>query len=505
MLFFDLFKNRAYRTYLNFSTKKNLYFGAVENFARGFFLTLFTKPRYIEGIKMFLPPYKTKMVEPIRELAKEERIKKIRKAGYNLFFLKSDDVTIDLLTDSGTGAMSENQWAALMQADESYAGSTSFARLEKAIKDILGFPYVIPAHQGRGAESVFNKVIVKDGDVVIGNSPFDTTRAHIENRGGKIIDCTTKEAWSSGSLFGFKGNVDLIKLEKVLKRYKNKVAYILLTITCNSVGGQPVSLQNIKAAAALSKRYKVPLFYDIARFAENSFFIKERERKHKNWSIKEIVRETMRYADGVLMSAKKDAIANMGGFIAVRSKELYDKLAPQAVLLEGFLNYGGMSGRDMETVGRGLYEGIEESYLRYRTEQTKYLGESLHKLGVPLIRPIGGHAVFVDAGKLLAHIPWQKFPAQALAVALYIEGGIRGVEVGSIMEGRDPKTGEQRKARQELLRLAIPRRVYSQEHLDYVIEVFKKILKNKNQIRGVRFRYEVPILRHFSSRFYLWT
>ena len=450
-----------------------------------------------------LPPYKTKMVEAVKTLTKKERIRKIRKAGYNLFFLKSEDVAVDLLTDSGTGAMSQEQWAALMRADESYAGSSSFLRLEKTIQKILGFPFVIPAHQGRGAESVFNKILVKAGDIITGNSPFDTTRAHIENRGGKIIDCTCKDAFSSKNLFEFKGHVDLKKLEKTLKRYRNKIAYVLLTITCNSVGGQPVSLENIKAVSKLCRQYKTPLFFDIARFAENSYFIKERKRKYKNWPIKEIVKETMKCADGVLMSAKKDALANMGGFIAVRNKELYEKLAPQAILMEGFLNYGGMSGRDMETVAQGLYEGIDENYLRYRTEQTKYLGESLHTLGVPVIRPIGGHAVYVIADKFLPHISWNQFPAQALAIALYIESGIRGVEIGSIMEGRDPQTGENRKARQEFLRLAIPRRVYTKEHLDYVIEIFKTLINNKNKIRGVKFKYESPILRHFSSRFSL--
>ncbi len=452
---------------------------------------------------MGLPPYKIKMVEQIKLLSKETRTRKIRKAGYNLFFLNSDDVAVDLLTDSGTGAMSENQWAALMQGDESYAGSTSFGRFKKAVQKILGFPYVIPAHQGRGAESVFNRVLVKDGDIITGNTPFDTTRAHIENRGGKIIDAVCKEAFSSKSLFEFKGNVDLKKLERILKKYKNKVAYVLLTITCNSVGGQPVSLENIKATAQLCRKYKILLFYDIARFAENSFFIKKREKKYRNWQIKNIVAETMKYADGVLMSAKKDAIANMGGFIAVRKSELYEKLAPHAILLEGFLNYGGMSGRDMETVAQGLYEGIDEDYLRYRTGQVKYLGEALHNLGVPVIRPIGGHAVYVNAGLLLPHIPWNRFPAQALAIALYIEGGVRGVEVGSVMEGRDPQTKENRQARQELLRLAIPRRVYFKEHLDYIIEVFKKVLATKRKIHGVRFRCEAPILRHFSSKFKL--
>lgn len=452
---------------------------------------------------MNFPPYKTKMIEPIRLLTREERVRKIRKAGYNLFFLNSEDVTIDLLTDSGTGAMSEDQWAALMQGDESYAGSTSFRRFQKAIQKILEFPYVIPAHQGRGAESVFNRVLVKEDSIVVGNSPFDTTRSHIENRGGAIIDVTCREAHDSKSAYEFKGNIDLKKFEKTLKRFQKKIAYALLTITCNSVGGQPVSLENIKAVAKIAKKYRVPFFYDIARFAENSFFIKEREKKYKNWEIKDIVLETMKYADGVLMSAKKDAIANMGGFIAVRSEKLYQELAPYAILLEGFLNYGGMSGRDMETVAQGLYEGIDENYLRYRIGQTKYLGEALHNLGVPVIQPIGGHAVYVDAGAFLPHIPHNKFPGQALAIALYIESGIRGVEIGSLMLGRDPHTKENRKAPRELLRLALPRRVYSKEHLDYAIDAFASLAIRKNEIRGVKFKYEAPILRHFSSTFSL--
>lgn len=452
---------------------------------------------------MTLPPYKTKMVEPIRLLTREERIKKIRKAGYNLFFLNSEDVAVDLLTDSGTGAMSEDQWAALMQGDESYAGSTSFKRLQKAIQKILGFPYVIPAHQGRGAESVFNRTLIREGNLIIGNTPFDTTRAHIENCNGVIIDATCREAHEPKSAYEFKGNVDLKKFEKVVKRHHKKIAYALLTMTCNSVGGQPVSLENIKEISKIAKKYKVPLFYDIARFAENAFFIKEREKKYKNWLIKDIILEMMKCADGVLMSAKKDAIANMGGFIAVRSEKLYQELVPYAILLEGFLQYGGMSGRDMETVAQGLCEGIDENYLRHRIGQTKYLGESLHDAGVPVIRPIGGHAVYVDAGAFLPHIPRDKFPGNALAIALYIESGIRGVEIGSLMLGRDPHTKENRKAPRELLRLALPRRVYSQEHLDYVIEAFARLIPHKDKIRGVKFRNETAILRHFSSTFSL--
>lgn len=449
------------------------------------------------------PPYKTKMVEPIRLLTREERIRKIRKAGYNLFFLNSEDITVDLLTDSGTGAMSENQWAAMMQGDESYAGSTSFRRLQKAVQKILGFPYVIPTHQGRGAEAVFNRALLKDGGIVIGNSPFDTTRAHIENRGGIVIDVTCREAHDPKSMFEFKGNIDIKKFEKAIKRHSQKAAYALLTITCNSVGGQPMSLENIKAVSKITKKYRIPLFYDIARFAENAFFIKERERRYRNRSITDIVLEIMKHADGVLMSAKKDAIANMGGFIALRNETLYQKLAPYAILHEGFLHYGGMSGRDMEATAQGLHEGIDENYLRYQIGQAAYLGNALHELGIPVLRPVGGHAVFIDAGAFLSHILWDKFPGHACAIALYIEGGVRSVEIGSLMLGRDPKTKENRHAPRELLRLAIPRRVYSQEHLDYVIDAFASLATRKQEIRGVKLKYESSILRHFSSTFSL--
>lgn len=449
------------------------------------------------------PPYKTKMIESIGLLSKAERLRKIKKAGYNLFFLDSQDVYIDLLTDSGTGAMSEEQWGALMNGDESYAGSSSFSNLQKSIKNTLGFTYVIPTHQGRGAEQVFNKVFVKPGMIVPGNAHFDTTRAHIENCGGLPIDCTAKEAYRLTLHHPFKGNIDLIKLERVLKKYKNKAAYVLITITCNQVGGQPVSMANIKAASRIAKKYQTKLFFDMARYAENAFFIKTREQKYKNKNIKGIVREMMSYADGALMSAKKDAIVNMGGFIVLRDKEIYRALAPAAILMEGFLHYGGMSGRDMEALARGLEEGVNEEYLRHRVRQVEHLADGFSQIGIPILRPPGGHAVYVDAGQTLAHIPWDKFPGQALAVAAYIEGGIRAVEIGSIMQGRDPKTRENKKARLELLRLALPRRVYSQEHLDYVVDIFRKLYQKKKQIRGVKFSFESSILRHFSSRFTL--
>ena len=450
---------------------------------------------------MVISPYKTKTVEKIHLLPKKERARRIKRAGYNLFFLNSEDIYIDFLTDSGTGAMSEDQWAGIMRGDESYAGSTSFRNLKRAVQNITGFTYVLPVHQGRGAENVFNGALVKSGMVVPGNAPFDTTRAHIEYAGGTPLDCTIRDAYQWKSSHPFKGNVDLRLLEKALSAYRGRTAHILVTVTCNQVGGQPVSLENITAVSRLARRFRVKLFFDGARFAENAYFIKEREKGMEKKKIPWIVREMMRYADGMLMSSKKDAIVNMGGFIALRDKEIFSLLAPRGILMEGFLHYGGMSGRDMEALAVGLREGIEEDYLRHRVAQVRYLGEGLLKTGVPVLTPVGGHAVYIDATRMLPRIPWYEFPGHALAVAAYLEGGIRGVEIGSIMEGRDPATEKNKRARQELLRLAIPRRVYSQEHVDYVLEVFKRIWQNRKKIHGVGFMKEAPILRHFSSRF----
>ena len=448
---------------------------------------------------MSIVPYKIKMVEKIRLIPRSARVRKIRKAGYNLFFLNSEDVYIDLLTDSGTGAMSDEQWSAMMKGDESYAGSRSFMRFKKAVKDIFGFPYVIPSHQGRGAENVFNEVMVKKGMLVPGNSHFDTTRAHIEYRGGIPVDCTIKEARSSEPYL-FKGNVDLEKLESVLqlRKRKRRIAYVLLTLTCNSVGGQPVSMENIREVSRLAKKYRVKLFFDIARFAENAFFIKELESGYRRKSIANIVKEMMSYADGVLMSAKKDAIANIGGFIAVRDKSVYDALSSVAILMEGFLHYGGLAGRDLDAIAVGLYEAMDKENLRYRVGQVEYLGMDLLRLAdVPIILPVGGHAVYVDAGKFLPHIPASQFPGHALAIALYIEGGIRSVEIGSLMAGKG------KVAHMELLRLAIPWRTYTKEHLDHVVSVFGDLTGRKDKIRGVEFEFESPILRHFSSRYKL--
>lgn len=449
-------------------------------------------------------PYKTKMVEEIRLLSRDVRKRRLAEAGYNLFFLDAEDVYIDLLTDSGTGAMSDKQWAGVIRGNESYAGSPSFKRLRRAVEDITGFPYVVPVHQGRAAENVFNEIMIDSKFVVPGNAHFDTTKAHIKYRNGLPLDCTIDEARDVALIHPFKGNLDLIKLERALDEYQDCVAYILVTITCNQVGGQPVALENIKRVSEIAKNRKVPLFYDGARFAENAFFIKEREARYRKKSIRQIIKEMMSCVDGMLMSAKKDAIVPMGGFIALRDEGLFEKLCPIATLMEGLATgYGGMSSSNMEALAQGLYEGASEKHLKHKTWQIKYLNDQLASLGIAVIQPAGGHAVYVDASAMLPHIPWDQFPGHALAVALYIEGGIRSVEVGSLMEGRNPKTSEPLKAGNELLRLAIPARVYSKEHLDIVVEVFKKIIRKQRQIRGVKFVYESPILRHFSSSYEL--
>lgn len=449
------------------------------------------------------PPYKIKVVQKIKQIGRVERVKKLKDAQFNPFFLDADDVYIDLLTDSGTGAMSDEQWSAIMRADESYAGGASFKRMESAIRDVLGFPYIIPTHQGRGAEDVFDRLMINEGMLVPGNKHFDTTKAHIEDKKGFAVDCTINEIHNTQSSHPFKGNLDTEKLENTLVLNPGRIAYVLITITCNSGGGQPVSMRNIKAVSRLCEKYHASLFFDAARFAENAYFIKSREAGYEDKTIQEIVHEMMLCVDGCLMSAKKDAIVNIGGFIAVRSQKLYEGLAPIAILKEGFLHYGGMSGRDMEALAVGIKEGIDYDYLRYRTWQVRFLAEELQKIGIPVVTPPGGHAVYVDAKKFLPHIPREQFPGHALACQLYIEGGIRGVEIGTLLAGRDPKTGENVDPGLELLRLALPRRVYTLEHLYYIIEIFKELKKNKDKIKGLKFVYEPPTLRHFNAKFKL--
>lgn len=447
-----------------------------------------------------IEPFKTKMVEPISRSTREERENWIKNAAYNLFNLKSEQVIIDLLTDSGTGAMSENQWAALMLGDESYAGASSYYELKQAVKDITGFDWFLPAHQGRAAENVLFSVLVKEGDLVPGNSHFDTTKGHIEFRKAIPVDCTIDESMDFRSHFMFKGNVDLEKLESVLKNNPaDKISCIIVTITNNTAGGQPVSMENIRAVRNLADKYGIRLFLDSARFAENAWFIKTREEGYKDKSIREIAREMFSYSDGITMSSKKDAIVNIGGFTAYRDEEMYRKASVFNIIYEGFLTYGGMSGRDMGALARGLYDGTEEDYLTARIGQVEYLGNKMKEYGIPVLEPIGGHAVFIDAMSFLNRVPVEEFPAQTLAVELFIEGGIRSAEIGTLMADRDPVTHSNRFNGRELVRLAVPRRVYSNNHMDYVAAAVKNVYDKRDDItRGLRITKEAPILRHFT-------
>jgi tryptophanase len=450
----------------------------------------------------FIEPFKTKMVEPIFLSTKKERELWIDKASYNLFNLRSDQVIIDLLTDSGTGAMSENQWAALMLGDESYAGATSFYELKKAVKEITGFDWVLPAHQGRAAENVLFSVLVKEGDLVPGNSHFDTTKGHIEFRKAIPVDCTIEESLDFKSQYPFKGNVDLEKLEKVLKNNPvEKIPVIIVTITNNTAGGQPVSMENIKGVRKLADKYGTRFFMDSARFAENAWFIKTREKGYSDKSIREIALEMFSYADGITMSSKKDAIVNMGGFTAFHEEEIYREASVFNIIYEGFLTYGGMSGRDMGALACGLYEGTDENYLRARTGQVAYLGNRLKDYGVPVLEPFGGHAVFIDSRSFLSHVPLKEFPAQTLVAELYIEGGIRSAEIGTLMADRDPVTHENRSIGKEFVRLAVPRRVYSNSHMDYVASTVKNVFDRRDKItKGLFIVNEAPILRHFTIK-----
>jgi len=451
-----------------------------------------------------IPPYKIKMVEPIKLIKKNQRINRLREAGYNPFQLKSEDVFIDLLTDSGTGAMSHFQWSAMMQGDEAYAGSRSFYRLEKVVKDITGYKYMIPAHQGRGAEKIILPELIKrEGMFVISNIHFDTTRAHVELAGGRAIDCACKECFDLENDHPFKGNFDLEKLQAIIKeKGEENIAAIIMTITNNSAGGQPVSLKNMHAVNHIAREHHIPIVIDGARYAENAFFIKQREKGYQNRSIRAIALEAFALADIFLMSSKKDGLVNIGGLIAIKDdKDLFDKARVRLIPMEGFPTYGGLSGRDMDALAVGLEEALEEDYLRYRIDEVRYLGDLLKDAGIPIQYPTGGHAVFVDCGAMVPHIPYNQFPAQAVCNELYIEGGIRGVEIGSLLLGRDPDTGENLKAEKEFLRLTIPRRTYTFEHLKYVADSMIKVYKRRKKIQGLQFTYESPILRHFTAKF----
>lgn len=448
----------------------------------------------------FAESYKIKMVETIRKSTREEREQWIKEAHYNLFNLKSDYVFIDLLTDSGTGAMSDKQWSAMMEGDESYAGARSYYNMKESIKDITGFEFFLPTHQGRAAENVLFSSIVKEGDILPGNSHFDTTKGHIEFRKAHAVDCTIAEAKDTNAILPFKGNIDLNLLEDVLRKHpKEKIPCIVLTITNNTAGGQPVSMENIKGTSALAKKYGVKLLFDSARFAENAYFIKTREEGYANVSIPDICREMFSHADFMTMSSKKDAIVNMGGFIGFRNEEDWKACQMFNIMYEGYITYGGMSGRDMNALAQGLREGTQFDYLETRIGQVAYLGKKLDEYGIPYQKPAGGHAIFVDAKKILTNVPKEQFVAQTLGIELYLEGGVRGVEIGALLADRDPETRANRYPALELLRLAIPRRVYTNDHMDYIAAALKNVFDRRETIKtGYLIKKELPIMRHFT-------
>ncbi len=448
----------------------------------------------------FAESYKIKVIEPIHRSSRNEREQWIKKAHYNLFNLSSNQVYIDLLTDSGTGAMSDCQWSAMMLGDESYAGSSSYHILKETVKRITGFEHFLPTHQGRAAENVLFSALVKEGDVVPGNSHFDTTKGHIEYRKATAIDCTIDEAFDTTSTHPFKGNIDLEKLEKVLKEYPaERIPFIVVTVTCNTSGGQPVSMRNLREVSNLAKKYGIMVVYDSARFAENAYFIKRNEDGYKEMPVKQIVREMFSHADAMTMSSKKDGIVNMGGFIAMQDEELFNSASVYNILFEGFVTYGGMSGRDMNALAQGLEEGTEFDYLDTRIRQVAYLGEKLKSFNIPVQEPFGGHAIFVDALRFLPGLPREQFTAQTLAVELYLEAGVRGVEIGTLMADRDPVTRENRYPNLELVRLAIPRRVYTNNHMDVVAVALKNVYDRRDEIKkGFEIVSEAPIMRHFT-------
>ena len=449
----------------------------------------------------FAESWRIKMVEPIRMSTREEREQWIKEAHYNVFQLPAEQVYIDLLTDSGTGAMSDRQWAAMMMGDESYAGAKSFFHMRDMITRLTGFPIVIPTHQGRAAENVLFSALVKEGDIVPGNSHFDTTKGHIESRKAFAVDCTIDEARDTQLEHPFKGSVDIKKLEKVLAENADKVPFIIVTITNNTAGGQPVSMQNLRDVRAVADKYGKRVIFDSARFAENAYFIKTREEGYADKTIKEIVREMFDLADGMTMSAKKDAIVNMGGFIATRHEDWAEGAKKFSIPFEGYLTYGGMNGRDMEALAVGLDENTEFDNLRTRIHQVEYLAKRLDEFGIPYQRPAGGHAIFVDASKILTRVPKEEFPAQTLTVELYREAGIRGCEIGYILADRDPVTRENRFGGLDLLRLAIPRRTYTDNHMDVVAVALKNVFDRREEItRGVRITWEAPLMRHFTVK-----
>ena len=449
-----------------------------------------------------VPPFKIKMVEPIKKISRKARIEKLKEAGYNPFALRSEDVFIDLLTDSGTGAMSHFQWSAMMQGDESYAGSTSFYHFEKVVKDITGYAYVLPAHQGRGAEQVVIPQLVKrPGMFFISNTHFDTTRAHVELAGARALDVGDDDCYDTDKYGPFKGNFDLAKLEAMIEAKKPaNIAGIIMTVTNNYAGGQPVSLENMRAVKHMADQHGIKTIIDGARYAENAYFIHMREEACKKMTIRQIARQMFDCADIFLMSAKKDGLVNIGGLIAIKDDEvLFKACRTYMVPMEGFPTYGGLAGRDLEAMAVGLQEALDKQYLEHRIDEVRYLGDRLRAAGVPIQHPTGGHAVFVDAGKMCPHIPYHQFPAQAVVNELYLEGGIRAVEIGSMMLGRDPDTRKQLKSNLELIRLAIPRRTYTYTHLAFVADCLIAVYQRRHTLKGYTFVYEPEVLRHFTA------
>lgn len=442
------------------------------------------------------------MVENISVSTRANREIWLKESSFNLFSLRSSQVTIDLLTDSGTGAMSDRQWSAMMLGDESYAGASSYYKLKEAIKEITGFEYFLPTHQGRAAENVLFSTLIKEGDIVPGNSHFDTTKGHIEFRKATAVDCTIDLAKEPFAHHPFKGNVDLQKLEDVLKKYPaEKIPCIVVTVTNNTSGGQPVSMENLRETGKLARKYGVRLIIDSARFAENAYFIKTREDGYSGKTIREIALEMFSHADGMTMSSKKDAIVNIGGFIGFRDEELFRKASVYNIMFEGFLTYGGMSGRDMSALAQGLFDGTEFDYLAARIGQVAYLGGKLKDHGIPVLQPFGGHAIFIEGSEFLPHIPREEFPAQTLATELYLEGGIRTAEIGTLMADRDPLTRENRFPKLEMIRLAVPRRVYTNNHMDYVAAALINVYDRRTSIRkGLKIVWEAPIMRHFTVK-----
>ncbi len=445
-------------------------------------------------IRTIIEPFRIKSVEPIRWTTREEREQLLRAAHYNLFLLAADDVLIDLLTDSGTGAMSTYQWGAIMEGDESYAGSRSYLRFRDSVQDIFGFKHVIPTHQGRAAERILFSVMVKKGDVVPNNTHFDTTRANVEHAGGEALDLPIAEGKQPSLIHPFKGNMDVAALEQTIARVgREHIPLVILTVTNNSGGGQPVSMENARAVSAVCKKHGIPFYFDACRFAENAYFIKLREKGYADKTPKQIAQEMFALGDGCTMSAKKDGMANIGGFLCTNDDLLAQQEKDLLILTEGYPTYGGLAGRDLEAIAVGLQEALHEDYLKYRIASTAYLGNHIAQQGVPIVLPPGGHAVYLDARAFVPHIPLEQFPGVALACELYLEGGIRSVEIGTLMFGAA--------AKMDLVRLAIPRRTYTQSHVDYVIEVILEVWERRDWIRGYKLTYEPPFLRHFTAQF----